>query len=91
MSKRTDRKRERGQRRLEHEVQRWMRKGFVVRSKTDTTVSLTFQRKHGLLWRATVGSDKVHDAWKGPKKGIVVNLMLTRSGKVKTSRRKQYV
>jgi len=91
MSKRTDRKRERGQRRLEREVQHWMRKGFVVRSKTDTTVSLTFQRKHGLLWRATVGSDKVHDAWKGPKKGIVVNLMLTRSGKVKTSRRKQYV
>lgn len=91
MSIRSDRKRARGKQRLEAEVQRWMRKGFVVRAKTETTVSLTFQKQHGLLWRATVGSAKVHDAYKGPKKGIVVNLLLTRSGKVKTIKRKQYV
>lgn len=94
MSRRTDRaaaKRERGKRRLLKAMRPYLRKGFVIRSQTDASASLTFQRRHGLLWRATVGSDKVHDAWKGPKKGIVVNLTVMRNGRIKTSKSKQYV
>ena len=94
MSKRTNRaaaKRERGKRRLEQAMQPYLRKGYVIRSQADTMVSLTMQKRHGVLWRASIGSDKVHDAWKRPKKGLVVNLTVMRNGKIKTSKSKQYI
>ncbi len=94
MSRRTNRaarKRERNEQRLLKEMQCYLRKGFVIRSQTETAVSLTRQLRHGILWRATIGNEKAPNAFQGRKRGVVVNLTVMRNGKIKTSKSKQYI